>query len=104
MGDDEGLRDLFAPFGSITSSIVIKDERGRGKGFGFVCFASPDEATKAVTEMHLKVAKGKPLYVGLAEKREARQERLRQRYSSGGGCGAGGPMGGTMGPMGGKGM
>ena len=29
----------------------------------------------------IQVIKGKPLYVGLAEKREARQERLRQRYS-----------------------
>ena len=29
----------------------------------------------------LEVIKGKPLYVGLAEKREARQERLRQRYA-----------------------
>jgi len=79
--DEAGLRALFEPFGAITSVATPADDRGKCKGFGFVCFASPDEATKAVTEMHLKVVKGKPLYVGLAEKREARQERLRQRYS-----------------------
>merc|ERR1740123_2806028 len=36
-----------------------------------------------LSEMHLKVVKGKPLYVGLAEKREARNERLRSRFSAG---------------------
>lgn len=124
--DDAGLKALFESFGSITSAVATKDERGRCKGFGFVCFASPDEATKAVTEMHLKVVKGKPLYVGLAEKREARAERLRQRYSpdaAGGGKGMGvagpmdgmgkggkggkgfmGPQGGMMGQQGGMGM
>jgi len=97
---EETLRTLFEPFGAITSVAAATDDQGKCKGFGFVCFASPDEATKAVTEMHLKVVKGKPLYVGLAERREARQERLRQRYSPspGGmaGCGCG-PKGGGKG-------
>jgi len=97
--DDSALRELFEPFGRVASAAAMRDEKGVCKGFGFVCFASPDEATKAVTEMHLKVVKGKPLYVGLAEKREVRQERLRQRYSA--------PMptsfGGGKGGKGGKG-
>lgn len=79
--DEAALRALFETFGVITSVATPTDDKGKCKGFGFVCFASPDEATQAVTEMHLKVVKGKPLYVGLAEKREQRQERLRQRYS-----------------------
>jgi len=96
--DEAGLRALFESFGQITSVAAPSDDKGKCKGFGFVCFASPDEATKAVTEMHLKVIKGKPLYVGLAEKREARQERLKQRYSPGaGGMQGGGPKGGKGG-------
>ncbi|CAE7648725.1 epabp-b, partial [Symbiodinium microadriaticum] len=75
--DDDSLRALFDPFGNITSVVAMKEGNGKCKGFGFVCFSSPDEATKAVTEMHLKVVKGKPLYVGLAEKRDVRAERLR---------------------------
>merc|ERR1719424_2437874 len=94
--NEESLRALFEPFGQITSAAAPADDKGKCKGFGFVCFQSPDEATKAVTEMHLKVIRGKPLYVGLAEKREARQERLRQRYSPGGGD-KGGAKGGGKG-------
>jgi len=98
--DEGALRSLFESFGTITSVAAPTDDKGKCKGFGFVCFASPDEATKAVTEMHLKVVKGKPLYVGLAEKREARQERLRQRYSPA--AGVGGPGGCKGGKGGGK--
>lgn len=106
--DDASLKAIFQSFGTITSSCAMRDDKGRCKGFGFVCFASPDEATKAVTEMHLKVVKGKPLYVGLAEKREARQERLRQRYSPSATAPAPSkgmmPMGGKAGGKGGPGM
>jgi len=101
--DDAELKELFSQFGTITSCVVMKDDKNRCKGFGFVCYSSPDEATKAVTEMHLKVVKGKPLYVGLAEKRDARAERLRQRYQPNtmgmGGFGKGGKDGKGCGKM-----
>lgn len=78
--DDVGLRELFAPFGEITSARVMQDTNKRSKGFGFVCYKTPEEATKAVSDMHLKTIKGKPLYVGLAEKKDERTSRLAQRY------------------------
>merc|ERR1719506_2188007 len=102
--DDDSLKALFEQFGTITSVSAVKDEGGKCKGFGFVSFQSPDDATKAVTEMHLKVVKGKPLYVGLAEKKEVRAERLRNRYTASSSKGKGGGKGGKGGPMMGGGM
>uniref|UniRef100_A0A8C0XCE4 RRM domain-containing protein n=1 Tax=Castor canadensis TaxID=51338 RepID=A0A8C0XCE4_CASCN len=77
--DDERLRKEFSPFGTITSAKVMM-EGGRSKGFGFVCFSFPEEATKAVTEMNGRIVATKPLYVALAQRKEERQAHLTNQY------------------------
>ncbi|UZP37297.1 hypothetical protein NXS19_005113 [Fusarium pseudograminearum] len=69
--DDDKLREMFKDFGSITSAKL-----GKSKGFGFVCFSNPDDATKAVAEMNQRMFNGKPLYVALAQRKDVRKSQL----------------------------
>ncbi|VDI49092.1 polyadenylate-binding protein [Mytilus galloprovincialis] len=77
--DDKRLRKEFSQFGTITSAKVMS-EGGRSKGFGFVCFSSPEEATKAVTDMNGRIVVAKPLYVALAQRKEDRKAHLASQY------------------------
>jgi len=76
---DERLLQEFTPYGTITSAKVMTEE-GRSKGFGFVCFSAPEEATKAVTEMNGRIIVSKPLYVALAQRKEDRKAHLATQY------------------------
>ncbi|WVR07548.1 polyadenylate-binding protein, cytoplasmic and nuclear [Kwoniella sp. DSM 27419] len=101
--DDDRLRAEFDSFGTITSCKVMKDESEASRGFGFVCFSSPDEATKAVSEMNGKMIGTKPLYVALAQRKDVRRQALesqiaqranqRMQYGAGGFQGMPGYMG-----------
>jgi len=80
--NDARLREEFKQYGDITSAKIMSDASGKSKGFGFVCFASQEEATKAVTEMNGRMLDGKPLYVALAQRKELRRSQLEAQYNA----------------------
>ena len=76
---DKDLIGLFSKFGKINSAIVLKDDKGESKGFGFVCFEKPEDAEKAKNEMNGKKIfedVENKLYVSFALKKAERKEEL----------------------------
>ncbi|KAL8234713.1 hypothetical protein R6Q59_020813 [Mikania micrantha] len=45
---DDSLKELFSPFGTITSCKVMRDPNGASKGSGFVAFLTSEEASRAM--------------------------------------------------------
>ncbi|CAN8257915.1 unnamed protein product [Cochlearia groenlandica] len=78
---DEKLKELFTPYGTITSCKVMRDPNGISRGSGFVAFSTPEEATKAMSEMSGKMVENKPLYVAVAQRKEDRRARLQAQFS-----------------------
>ncbi|KAG9456829.1 hypothetical protein H6P81_001337 [Aristolochia fimbriata] len=79
--NDEDLRQYFSQCGTITSVKLMRDERGISRGFGFVCFSTPDEANKAVSTLHGYMFHRKPLYVAIAQRKEDRRAQLQMQYA-----------------------
>uniref|UniRef100_A0A7S2EZ67 Polyadenylate-binding protein n=1 Tax=Stereomyxa ramosa TaxID=1078864 RepID=A0A7S2EZ67_9EUKA len=80
--DEDKLSEAFSVYGPITSCRIMVDEKGNSKGFGFVCFESTEDASKAVTEMNGSMLGGKPIYVALAESKEVRRSKLEAQHAA----------------------
>ncbi|CAI8594882.1 unnamed protein product [Vicia faba] len=78
---DEELKSQFSACGTITSAKVMRDDKGKSKGFGFVCFSTLDEAVKAVNSFHGRMFHRKPLYVAFAQRKDVRQSLLQLQHS-----------------------
>lgn len=81
--DDDILRRAFSEYGTITSARVMRDDSGKSRGFGFVCYSEANEATVAITTMDGQVISPalcpgltKPLYVALAQRKGERETIL----------------------------
>ncbi|KAL1209964.1 Organelle RRM domain-containing protein 2 [Cardamine amara subsp. amara] len=84
----EKLQDAFASFGELVDARVITDrETGRSKGFGFVTYATIEDAEKAKEGMNAKFLDGWVIFVDPARPREPRrplqQEPPQSSYGSG---------------------
>ena len=77
--DDDFLRNEFSLYGTITRAKVMTED-GRSKGFGFVSFSLPEEATIAAIEMNGRILVTKPIYVAIAQRREEREALLVSQY------------------------
>jgi RNA recognition motif-containing protein len=75
------LREAFAPYGEVVSATLVVDKMsGQSRGFGFVEFATPAEAQRAIDAMSGAELDGRTLNVSVA----------RPRGEGGGGGGGGG--------------
>lgn len=95
------LRDAFAPYGEVVSATLVVDKMsGQSRGFGFVEFATPAEAQRAIDAMSGAELDGRTLNVSVARPRgEGGGGRDRR---GGGGGGGGGRHGGGGGRGGGR--
>jgi RNA recognition motif-containing protein len=75
--DEQALRDLFTPYGSVSSAKVINDrETGKSRGFGFVEMDIVAEGQAAMKALNNKEIEGRALSVSVA-KEKTRTENKR---------------------------
>jgi len=73
---ENDLQEYFSQAGVVTSVNLMFDKvTGKSRGFAFVEFATPEEATKAVEQFHNKEFQGRALTVNIARPREERPPR-----------------------------
>ncbi len=75
---DADLRELFRPFGQVSSAKVILDRTtGKSRGFGFVEMGSVSDASLAMRELDGKDVDGRRINVSAAKEREDRSDKRR---------------------------
>lgn len=63
----DGLRDVFAPFGTVSDSKIITDKiSGKSKGYGFVEMENEEEAKKAIVSLNNTMVMGRNIKVNSA--------------------------------------
>ena len=71
----QALKDIFSEYGEVVFARVIRDrDTGRSKGFGFVEFASEEDAAKAKDALNEAEVDGRKIRVDYAVERQPQWE------------------------------
>ena len=82
---DEELRQLFMPFGQVTSASIIKDRySGQSRGFGFIEMPTKAEGEAAIVGLKGKTHKERTLDVSEARPRSDNRGGGGRPYGGGG--------------------
>lgn len=78
---DEDLKNIFGNYGPITSAVIMRDANGNSRGFGFINFQNPDDASAAVENLNgTTFNDDKVWYVGKAQRKAEREAELKAKY------------------------
>lgn len=65
--DDAELQEVFAPYGEVTSARVVTDKfTGKSRGFGFVEYATDEQAQAAIDALNESELGGRTIHVNVA--------------------------------------
>lgn len=83
---DQGLSEIFAPFGTVESAKVITDKySGQSRGFGFVDMCSQAEAEACINALNNTTVKNRQIVVKIKEDKAPGSSSGGARRPSGGG-------------------
>lgn len=73
---EDELRSHFSTYGDLEEAIIISDNAGRSKGFGFVTFVNDADADKAIAELNGSQLGGRAIVVNEARPKTDRPRRF----------------------------
>ena len=81
---EEGLKEAFSVFGTITSVVIVLDKETRkSRGFGFVEFSQDSEAKKAMEALNNSTLDGRSINVREAVDNRKNDRKGRKNFSQG---------------------
>ena len=73
----------FLEMGAVTSARIMRTADGTSKGFGYVCFSTPDEAARAIEQLDGQVLGSRRIFVSLYQCKEQREAEKKATYGNG---------------------